>query len=202
MAWHVQATSHYLNQWWLDYWRIYGSLDLNELNDRVFFSRKWFRIASVFSLKVTFHDTGCIQLELRLYCGCWWPGAFSMRTSAATILTNSKLCLLEFPVVSGLKLWQLLFKYWALTDPNENCHLTLEVLIFISNVDMCGTVDMHYTVRCHYNAVNFLLNVCKQHTIARSSGWDMGYVLVQRLVHVLCCQCRAVYNIMIYWTEL
>ena len=26
-----QATSHYLKQWWLDYWRIYASLGLNEL---------------------------------------------------------------------------------------------------------------------------------------------------------------------------
>ena len=26
-----QATSHYLNQWWLGYWRIYASLGLNEL---------------------------------------------------------------------------------------------------------------------------------------------------------------------------
>ena len=26
-----QATSHYLNQWWLDYWRIYASLGLNEI---------------------------------------------------------------------------------------------------------------------------------------------------------------------------
>ena len=33
-----QATSHYLNQWWLAYWRIYVSLGLNELKvgpDRV-----------------------------------------------------------------------------------------------------------------------------------------------------------------------
>ena len=28
----IQATSHYLNQWWLVYWRIYASLGLNELN--------------------------------------------------------------------------------------------------------------------------------------------------------------------------
>ena len=28
----VQATSHYLNQWWLVYRRIYASLGLNELN--------------------------------------------------------------------------------------------------------------------------------------------------------------------------
>ena len=27
----VQATSHYLNQWWLVHWRIYASLGLNEL---------------------------------------------------------------------------------------------------------------------------------------------------------------------------
>ena len=27
----VQATSHYLNQWWIFYWRIYASLGLNEL---------------------------------------------------------------------------------------------------------------------------------------------------------------------------
>ena len=29
----VQATSHYLNQWWLIYWRIYASLGFNELKD-------------------------------------------------------------------------------------------------------------------------------------------------------------------------
>ena len=31
----VQATSHYLNQWWFVYWRIYASLGLNELNNMV-----------------------------------------------------------------------------------------------------------------------------------------------------------------------
>ena len=30
-----QATSHYLNQWWLDYRRIYASLSLNELTRHV-----------------------------------------------------------------------------------------------------------------------------------------------------------------------
>ena len=29
MDWRRQATSHYLNQWWLVYWRIYASLGLN-----------------------------------------------------------------------------------------------------------------------------------------------------------------------------
>ena len=28
-----QATSHYLNHWWLDYWRIYASLGPNGLNE-------------------------------------------------------------------------------------------------------------------------------------------------------------------------
>ena len=31
MAWRRPGTSHYLNQWWLDYRRIYVSLGLNEL---------------------------------------------------------------------------------------------------------------------------------------------------------------------------
>ena len=30
-----QATSHYLNQWWLVYWRIYASLGLNELTPMI-----------------------------------------------------------------------------------------------------------------------------------------------------------------------
>ena len=29
-----QATSHYLNQWWLIYWHIYASLNLSELNSQ------------------------------------------------------------------------------------------------------------------------------------------------------------------------
>ena len=35
----VQATSHYLNQWWLYYWRIYASLGLNELKQLQLWSR-------------------------------------------------------------------------------------------------------------------------------------------------------------------
>ena len=31
MAWCRSGDSHYLNQWWLDYWRIYASSGLNEL---------------------------------------------------------------------------------------------------------------------------------------------------------------------------
>ena len=35
MAWHWPGTSHYLNQWWLQYWWIYASLGLNELTVEV-----------------------------------------------------------------------------------------------------------------------------------------------------------------------
>ena len=38
MAWQDQATSHYLNQWWLDYRRLYASLGLNELTDNQYFA--------------------------------------------------------------------------------------------------------------------------------------------------------------------
>ena len=34
--WLVQATSHYLNQWWLVYWRLYASRGLTGLNETVY----------------------------------------------------------------------------------------------------------------------------------------------------------------------
>ena len=45
-----QATSHYLNQWWLDYWRIYASLGLNELmwpSDVTLHCRSWSTLVQV-----------------------------------------------------------------------------------------------------------------------------------------------------------
>ena len=46
MAWPDQATSYYLNQWRLFYWRIYASLGLNELNEMYFLKMvsNWTRI--------------------------------------------------------------------------------------------------------------------------------------------------------------
>ena len=41
----VQATSHYLNQWWLVYRRIYASFGLNELNAWVYVKALIFRFA-------------------------------------------------------------------------------------------------------------------------------------------------------------
>ena len=56
----VQATSHYMNQWWLFYWRIYASLGLNELNDQaihfmhlVNVSQHWMMMVWCYSTKTS-----------------------------------------------------------------------------------------------------------------------------------------------------
>ena len=48
----VQATSHFLNQWWLDYRRIYASLGLNELIRMSYFTNsllKWRQVRVTYS---------------------------------------------------------------------------------------------------------------------------------------------------------
>ena len=50
----VQATSHYLDQWWLVYWRIYASLGLNELT-------RWSR----FEIATTVLD---YKLQFTIFC--------------------------------------------------------------------------------------------------------------------------------------
>ena len=56
-----QATIHYLNQWWLDYRRIYGSLGLNELFEHL-------------------HDQTFVDLECLWKQGPkWWPCANTFR---------------------------------------------------------------------------------------------------------------------------
>ena len=49
----VQATSHYLNQWWLVYWRIYASFGLNELSPSCDGVMKGSGNASFLSMKCT-----------------------------------------------------------------------------------------------------------------------------------------------------
>ena len=50
MAWRRQTTSHYLNQWWLNYRRIYASLGLNELKE----SKCWLEL---FRKKIVKHES-------------------------------------------------------------------------------------------------------------------------------------------------
>ena len=72
-----QATSHYLNQWWLVYWCIYASLSLNEL--KVIFEMQ---IHSSYSIPV--------QSLLWLQMAQLYPN--SARPSAGTVLIANWIC--------------------------------------------------------------------------------------------------------------
>ena len=52
---------------------------------------------------------------------------------------------------------------------------------------VCVTVtEPHNTLRCRYNAVNFLKNIHKRHPIARPLGRGMGCLLwIHHLIHIL-----------------
>ena len=50
-----QATGHYLKQWWLVYWRIYGSLELNEVRFIHSLSCCYERLCFVFPTHDKFH---------------------------------------------------------------------------------------------------------------------------------------------------
>ena len=62
--WH-QATSHYLNQWWIVYWRVHGSLGLNELTHC---SLRYFADTIV---KYIFW-TKIFEFRINLLCVCSW----------------------------------------------------------------------------------------------------------------------------------
>ena len=61
----------------------------------------------------------------------------------------------------------------------------------------------HYTVRCHYNTVNFLKNINKSHPIARLLGRGMGYLLRISIGLIFCLSFRNYqFNISLYCTAL
>ena len=77
----VQATGHYLNQWCLDYRRIYASLGLNELNRVYSVSHTYIHLAIYFirrdcsnreyskpQTKTYFTDRWVLNLALALWC--------------------------------------------------------------------------------------------------------------------------------------
>ena len=73
----VQATSHYLNQWWLVYWRIYTSLGLNELRTDALMVISAL-VNTVLCLYIQ-HGHGCllwvwslIYILLSSSSQCWW----------------------------------------------------------------------------------------------------------------------------------
>ena len=56
-----QATSHYLKQWWLVYWRIYASIGLNELTDTLIFCMTSLRMKPLLLLP---HHDGPLLLSM------------------------------------------------------------------------------------------------------------------------------------------
>ena len=59
----VQATSHYLNQWWLVYWRIYASLGLNELK-----TYEWLSARLQYLQCISNGDTTVVYLAIVIIC--------------------------------------------------------------------------------------------------------------------------------------
>ena len=59
-----QATSHYLNQWWLVYWHIYASLGFSEL--RCYLTRRWFKQWHIYIYICLSHTTILIPFMKQL----------------------------------------------------------------------------------------------------------------------------------------
>ena len=81
-----QATSHYLDQWWLDYRRIYASLGLNELINGRFLGEhtddnKWpvMRTSWLYRRLKRSHHGGC-WWELWPLHYTHWPGGYKVRS--------------------------------------------------------------------------------------------------------------------------
>ena len=69
--------SHYLNQWWLDHWRIYGSLGLDELNIVVSHFKSWYKESWQYQISFWYFTTyhymcKCFPTAPLLYKKCLW----------------------------------------------------------------------------------------------------------------------------------
>ena len=63
-----QATSHYLNQCWSNYWCIYASLGLNESNIRQYWIKpRWTSIAGSFIISQCFHENKRNDFSISIY---------------------------------------------------------------------------------------------------------------------------------------
>ena len=96
----VQATSHYLNQWWLVYRCIYASLGLNELNAELCFFKNYEYV-------IIFHDNTwhflnkCWLSSMMAYGITWCQGFDRLQIDSGTI---SKHCHIYW--------WILPFSIW------------------------------------------------------------------------------------------
>ena len=95
-----------------------------------------------------------------------------------TIQWNSSGAPKRWPVIMCIEDYSILWLRRTMQDrqkrPDSRTHGDSIVLLY------------EVTVRCRYNAVNFLTSIHKRHPIARPSGWGMGCLLwIQRLINSL-----------------
>ena len=95
-----QATSHYLNQWWLIYWRIYVSLSLNGLT--------W--SFDIFFVTVITYENTCIITYngIHKHCTCKEQGSDSISHKESYCKVSQRLeC-----VILGVKFCLFCFETW------------------------------------------------------------------------------------------
>ena len=128
-----QATSHYLNQWWLVYWRIYASLCINELLDNagvlLYFTSEylgdsvglrldWISLSCQELLFVWLLQNVCVPLSLICVYHKEYINKMEMKYFFALLCMSS----LYFAVSN------LIFVYFILKYGLENVHLFKTVL--------------------------------------------------------------------------
>ena len=110
-----QVTSHYLNQWWLVYWRIYASLRLNELIRlwETHFSEIWIK-------KQWFENVFCKMAAILL-----WPQYINLPSPLTTVNSHPSQSTLNSPETS------LTRNHIIPRIPSSNkqpCRITINVL--------------------------------------------------------------------------
>ena len=89
-----QATSHYLNQWWLDYWRIYALLGFNELMN-------CFIICLIYGIKHVLHQTITQPNNVSLPTGLWWTSFNKFELNYKIFIQEKCICS-QYIYVQGL----------------------------------------------------------------------------------------------------
>ena len=96
--------------------------------------------------------------------------------------------------MNTISLWEqkIIFAHWNIWMYFNPLSLAIFVIVSDHNFQMqfCYWYQNHLseanTVRCRYNAVNFLTNTHKRHPIARPLGRGMGCILwIQHLINIL-----------------
>ena len=84
---HWSAPRHYLNQWWLVFWRIYLSLALNELNDQLIYYQELSKVITSSALANT-----CL------------PGSLFMWNGKITGQVPEHICPIVLPLQCNVKI--------------------------------------------------------------------------------------------------